>query len=214
MKAYLSRVHFPVTTLGPGNRVGIWLQGCSIRCPGCISADTWAYGAGEIEVATLVDDLTPWLSACDGVTISGGEPFDQLEALGRLLAEIKDNFDKSVLVYSGYALEKLEPFLETLPGLIDAVISDPFEENAPRTLALRGSDNQRLTPLTPRGHALFASFERPASFEDHRFDVMFDADSVTWMAGIPKGDDFIRMESIMAEAGHRTLTSRSKGGHQ
>ena len=36
----LSRMHFPVTTLGPGNRIGIWVQGCTIRCPGCVSADT------------------------------------------------------------------------------------------------------------------------------------------------------------------------------
>ena len=214
MKVYLSRVHYPVTTLGPGRRVGIWLQGCSIRCASCISADTWAFGAGEIEVSTLVNDLAPWLSECDGVTISGGEPFDQPEGLGRLLSEIKGKFTTNILVYSGYALEKLEASLAELSGLIDALVSDPFKKDAARTLALRGSDNQRLTPLTPRGHELFGSFNRAAGSEEHRLDVMFDVDGVTWMAGIPKGDDFIRMESIMAEAGHKMITSRSKWGHQ
>ena len=40
----ISRLHFPVTTLGPGHRIGIWFQGCSIRCEGCLSMDTWAPG--------------------------------------------------------------------------------------------------------------------------------------------------------------------------
>ena len=46
----LNRVHFPVTALGPGRRVGIWLQGCSIRCPGCMSLDTWAPAAATMPV--------------------------------------------------------------------------------------------------------------------------------------------------------------------
>ncbi|HAU1321526.1 TPA: radical SAM protein, partial [Legionella pneumophila] len=50
MMIYISRVHFPVTTLGPGHRIGIWFQGCSIRCPGCISTDTWNINKGEIEI--------------------------------------------------------------------------------------------------------------------------------------------------------------------
>ena len=49
----LSRLHFPVTTLGPGRRIGIWFQGCSIRCPGCISADTWAFRTA----AAMVTDV-------------------------------------------------------------------------------------------------------------------------------------------------------------
>ena len=47
----LSRALFPVTTLGPGRRLGIWFQGCSIRCRGCISVDTWPPG----EPATATD---------------------------------------------------------------------------------------------------------------------------------------------------------------
>lgn len=45
MRMILSRLHFPVTTLGPGRRIGVWFQGCSIRCAGCISRDTWETGA-------------------------------------------------------------------------------------------------------------------------------------------------------------------------
>ncbi len=61
MELSLSRVHFPVTTLGPGRRLGIWFQGCSIRCPGCISADTWGPGRRRIALARLLADIQPWL---------------------------------------------------------------------------------------------------------------------------------------------------------
>jgi anaerobic ribonucleoside-triphosphate reductase activating protein len=54
----LNRVHFPVTALGPGRRIGIWLQGCLIRCPGCMSLDTWAPAGTRIAVAGLLDRIS------------------------------------------------------------------------------------------------------------------------------------------------------------
>ena len=66
MELSLSRVHFPVTTLGPGRRLGIWFQGCSIRCPGCISADTWGPGRRRIALARLLADIQPWLEQAEG----------------------------------------------------------------------------------------------------------------------------------------------------
>src|SRR5687767_5823772 len=88
MKMALSRVHYPVTALGYGRRLGIWLQGCPLACPGCISRDTWV--ADERHDTTLTETI----AACDalvsglidGVTISGGEPFQQPDALEGLLS--------------------------------------------------------------------------------------------------------------------------------
>ena len=64
----ISRVHFPVTTLGPRRRLGIWMQGCSIRCPGCISADTWATGRGVVALPQLLCQIAPWLDEAEGIT--------------------------------------------------------------------------------------------------------------------------------------------------
>jgi anaerobic ribonucleoside-triphosphate reductase activating protein len=86
----ISRIHFPVTRLGPGRRVGIWVQGCSIRCPGCISVDTWVRGRGRADVSEVLEAIAPWMSTAEGFTISGGEPFDQPDALASLLAGIQD----------------------------------------------------------------------------------------------------------------------------
>src|SRR6185369_10559474 len=103
MKVALSRVHYPVTTLGPGERIGIWFQGCSIRCPGCISADTWARRGPDLTVSHLLESMDAWLAKCDGVTISGGEPFEHPQALTELLTGIRSRGNCNMLVYSGKA---------------------------------------------------------------------------------------------------------------
>jgi anaerobic ribonucleoside-triphosphate reductase activating protein len=87
MKIRLNKAHFPVTTLGPGQRIGLWVQGCHIQCPGCLSRDTWESDpAREVELELVL----AWCryvapEGCGGVTISGGEPFEQPAALAALL---------------------------------------------------------------------------------------------------------------------------------
>ena len=129
MKIAVNKAHFPVTVLGPGRRIGIWLQGCSIGCKGCVSQDTWARDAGrEMTVAQLLS----WCrevggGALDGVTISGGEPFDQPQALAALLdglirwrADSAADFD--ILCYSGYPFARLQKAHEKLLRKLDALI--------------------------------------------------------------------------------------------
>jgi anaerobic ribonucleoside-triphosphate reductase activating protein len=210
MKLALSRVHFPVTTLGPGRRVGIWLQGCSIRCPGCISADTWAHREPNLEVSAALECIEPWLDECEGVTISGGEPFDQVGGLLALLQAIRARCSADVLVYSGYSFEHIREQPVVSSGLIDALITDPYLAHMPQTKALRGSDNQRLHCLTPLGKQVFASAERETSGRDKRLDVMFDEDGSVWLAGIPQRGDMERLQVLMREQGHKIHTTEAR----
>jgi anaerobic ribonucleoside-triphosphate reductase activating protein len=211
MKIALSRVHYPVHSLGPGQRLGIWFQGCSIRCQGCISADTWASDRGVASVDELFEAVSQWLSSSDGITISGGEPFDQPDALHKLLTRIRCVHRGDVLVYTGYAFEDLSSQLRRFEGLIDAIITDPFNVGASRTLALRGSDNQRLIRLTALGEQRYAPYERAIGPSDRNFDVMFDdASGEIWFAGIPRDDDFRRLTAILAEQGHKATTTEDK----
>lgn len=203
---FLSRLHFPVTTLGPGRRLGIWLQGCSIRCPGCVSLDTWAAGRGETTVAELLEAASPWLAEADGVTVSGGEPFDQPAALSELLRGLRSRFSGDILVYSGHPAERLG--LEALGGLIDALICDPFRAEEAQTLALRGSDNQRLICLTPLGERRFAGFERQVLAPEAAFDLMFDGGTgEVFLAGVPRRGDMRRLAALLAAGGHHAATS-------
>lgn len=207
MELSLSRVHFPVTTLGPGRRLGIWFQGCSIRCPGCISADTWGPGKRRVGIAQLLEQLTPWLAEAEGITLSGGEPFDQFPALLALLQGLRQSTPLDILVYSGYSLEDLQPLLLQAGGLIDALISDPFDERSEQSLALRGSDNQRLNLLTPLGQERLASYQRPLQPADQALDLMFDENGSVWMAGIPRRDDVLRLRDLLNAQGHQIRTS-------
>lgn len=207
MDLSLSRMHFPVTTLGPGRRIGIWFQGCSIRCPGCISADTWGPGHRRLSLEQLLEQITPWLLEAEGITISGGEPFDQFDALRSLLEGLRRLSELDILVYSGYSLEQLnEPLLQT-KGLIDALISDPYIAALSQTMALRGSDNQRLSLLTPLGRARLGHYERPLEPTDKALDLMFDESGSVWMAGIPRRDDLLRLRDLLHEQGHHLQIS-------
>jgi anaerobic ribonucleoside-triphosphate reductase activating protein len=210
----ISRLHFPVTTLGPGRRLGIWLQGCSIQCPGCISADTWPSTKGLTTTKAVIEALLPWLPDAEGITISGGEPFDQPEALTILLRELRLLSQLDILVYSGYPFSALAGWFQEHPGLIDVVISEPYDERASQTLALRGSDNQRFHFLTELGRQRFAAFDRPVRPEDRRFDVMFDADGGVWLAGIPAKDDIRRLQQALRDSGHSVTFSQSNSGEE
>lgn len=210
MRLFLSRLHFPVTTLGPGRRLGVWFQGCTIRCAGCVSMDTWAQGRGETTVEAVLAAATPWLAEADGITVTGGEPFDQPEALTALLRGLRARTASDILVYSGYPLECLATRLGDLNGLVDALMCDPYEAGVPQTMALRGSDNQRLLPLTPRGRERFADGNRPVGEADKVLDLMLDENGTAWLVGIPRRRDLRRLMSVLNARGHRFAVSEAR----
>jgi len=210
VKVFLSRVHFPVTALGPGRRLGLWFQGCSIRCPGCISVDTWQHGIGEVDPAEIIDLLDAHAAEAGGLTISGGEPFEQPDALALLLRHWRGISDRSILIFTGKELASVKPWLRRNTGLVDAIIAGPYRSELPQTLALRGSDNQQLHVLTALGRELL-EFDRPALPADRRLDVMFDEAGDAWIAGIPSRGDIGRLRRALAAAGHRASTSADQG---
>jgi hypothetical protein len=123
---------------------------------------------------------------------------------------------EDVLVYSGYAIERLRETLALASGLIDALISDPFELSVSQTLALRGSDNQRLHLLTDRGRRRLGVYDRPLVDADHSLDVMFDDSGTVWLAGIPRRGDMLRLRQLLSEQGHYIVTTdatRRTPGH-
>jgi anaerobic ribonucleoside-triphosphate reductase activating protein len=210
MQVAISRLHFPVTALGPGRRLGVWFQGCSIRCPGCISRDTWDAGVGMVTMDALLAHAAEYATA-DGLTVSGGEPFDQPEALATLLAHWRKVSAGSTVVFTGYERVTVEPWLEANSGLIDALVAGPYRPEVPQTLALRGSDNQQLFVLTNKGLG-FAAYERDAGPDDRRLDVMFDEDGDAWFAGIPARGTLGHLRRALAVEGHAATTSDMQTG--
>jgi anaerobic ribonucleoside-triphosphate reductase activating protein len=67
---YLNKAHYPVTTLGPGRRIGLWLQGCGLGCPGCLSQDTWAVSTDSAIPLSL---LLAWCQEVAQDGLDGGD---------------------------------------------------------------------------------------------------------------------------------------------
>lgn len=206
MRVGLSRAHFPVTTLGPGRRVGVWFQGCSLACRGCISQDTWAEASSLTDLDELLGVLERWLEDADGLTISGGEPMEQVEALVALLAWWRSRAATSVLVFTGRDFDDITVELAALEGLVDAIITGRFDITQPQTLALRGSDNQQLHILTPLGEQ-FRAFERPRGSQDRALDLAVLPNGEFWFAGIPDRGTLQQLRRDLAAAGHQARTS-------
>lgn len=206
----ISRIHFPVTTLGPGRRLGIWFQGCSLRCEGCISVDTWATAKTLIPIEQLMMTLSSYLPLIDGITISGGEPFDQFEALLAIVVQLRKKTKVDILVYTGYSIEDITDQLQQIKPYIDVLISDPFQRQSSQTLRLRGSDNQRLHCFTSQAIEKYAYYQQAVTTKDKVLDVMFDAEGVVWFAGIPRRDDFVKLQTLLKQQGHQIKVTADK----
>ena len=208
MKVQLNRAHFPVTTLGPGRRIGLWLQGCHVGCPGCIARDTW--GADEsrsIEVRAVLDwcrDAAP--GGCDGVTISGGEPFEQPRALAALLAGLRawreepavQAFD--ILCYSGFGAEKLRREHAAILAQLDALIPEPYVDRLPLGAPWRGSANQPLLALSARGRERYARWVDARPGGKAPLQVSVQGGRVMYI-GIPDRRDMQRLENAVRQRG-------------
>lgn len=154
---------WPVTALGPGNRLVLWLAGCGRDCPGCISPEMQPRDAGRpVGVDTLAERILRISLPLAGFTVSGGEPFDQAPTLAALLDRLTGaRPDWSVIVYTGYLLEALRERADAagLLARVDILVDGPYHQDIPRNHPLAGSGNQRVHYLTERGTALRGEVE-------------------------------------------------------
>jgi anaerobic ribonucleoside-triphosphate reductase activating protein len=147
--------------LGPGDRSVVWVQGCALRCAGCVVPESHDRARGE---PMPVDELAERLLAvaCDGVTFSGGEPFLQAGALAGLCVRLNaQRPELSLMSYSGYALGVLRtrgtPSQQALLAHLDLLVDGPFVQRLAGSYLWRGSANQRIRILTPRHRAELAA---------------------------------------------------------
>ena len=130
----------------PGLRLAIFAQGCPHHCPGCHNPESHDFAGGsDMDTEKIIArmDANPLL---DGITLTGGEPFEQPEAC-RILADAAHARGLNVWAYSGYTFEQLcaVPEKRRLLEACDVLVDGPFLL-AERSLDLRfrGSKNQRV----------------------------------------------------------------------
>jgi anaerobic ribonucleoside-triphosphate reductase activating protein len=93
---------------GPGRRAVVWFQGCTLACPGCWNPKTHVF---DPRPQRSVEDVGSWILSCpkiDGVTFSGGEPFQQAPDLLGLCEYLKTHDPGlSIGLFSGYTIAEL-----------------------------------------------------------------------------------------------------------
>ncbi len=135
---------------GPGLRMVVFAQGCRHHCLGCHNPQSHDFEGGyDLTVEELMN-LVRDNSLLDGITLSGGDPFEQAYAFGKL-AGIAKSEGYHVTTYTGYTFEQLtdpviaHPDWQELLHHTDLLVDGPFIASAKNgLLKFRGSDNQRM----------------------------------------------------------------------
>lgn len=129
---------------GPGLRTVIFFAGCPHRCRGCHNPSSWSLAAGT---PYSTRDVIKWVKGIGSkrITLSGGEPFAQIEALEQLVLVLRPDYE--IYLFTGYRIEDLVKderacrILRQLDCLIDGPYMEQFHDTS---LAIRGSTNQRI----------------------------------------------------------------------
>lgn len=139
---------------GPGRRLTIWTQGCSIRCPGCLVPETHDPQGG---IETTPEIVFRWIlceqEGHEGLTVVGGEPLDQPTELLQLLTQVRRRTQLTVIVFTGRDDPSVVPEWPELAKLIDVVGVGPYVRRRAQR-GLLGSSNQRFVFLTKRYDAI------------------------------------------------------------
>ncbi len=139
---------------GPGSRFVVWMQGCTLGCPGCFNAATHPTDGGRVvDVAELVAEIASAHASApiDGVSLSGGEPLQQAAAAVELLDGVRA-LGLSTLAFSGYTLDEIRalPHGADVLARLDVLIDGRYVSTERLASGLRGSANQTIQLLTSR----------------------------------------------------------------
>jgi anaerobic ribonucleoside-triphosphate reductase activating protein len=151
MKVRLAGVIETSINNGEGIRKVIFAQGCKHHCEGCFNPDTHDFNGGyECDTEKIIERINNDYMI-DGVTFSGGDPFEQAEAFAHIAKNI--NKELTIWCYTGYTLQQIidnidRPGWKELITNIDVLVDGKFEEDKKdRNLKYKGSSNQNIIEL-------------------------------------------------------------------
>jgi len=181
---------------GPGLRCVVFVQGCSLNCPGCFNPRSHASCGSDLAPDAILAEL---LDNCgrhslDGVTVSGGEPMEQAEDLARLLDGLRLALPNlSVGMFTGYSETELETgryftrhvadpdrrraLWRTIRGQLDFAVMGRYNRLQPSQVPMRSSANQVLR--------LFSARHTQMDFAPQSVEITIAADGLTRTTGFP-----------------------------
>lgn len=138
---------------GPGLRAVLWLQGCTLGCEGCFNPSTHpASGGSEMLIPEVIDLIKSSSETIEGVTISGGEPLQQVPALLELLRRLRKTTTLSIITFTGFTWDEFirMPQAPLLQANMDVLISGRYIDSLRTARNLTGSGNKTLHFFTDR----------------------------------------------------------------
>ncbi len=201
---YVDHISPSVITLGPGKRIVLWVQGCSLRCFGCMSAELFERRVNtRFKVSEITEKIISYAPGHAGVTISGGEPFEQAEALTELLLNLRDNTSLDIMIYSGYRREEIlksSAAMVKLLSLTDILVDGRYRSDLPTNKPWCGSDNQVIHLLSTRAQAyrrlLKGEFKIAPTLQ-----IEITAENEVRVIGIPHRGEMNRLKIELMERG-------------
>lgn len=169
MALRISHIEKSTELLGPFCRFVIWVHGCCFSCKGCLAENTKHGTPTYIDINELSEEIVA--SGCEGITISGGEPFLQADKLSVLIEKIKSIRDIGVIIYSGFTLEEIQkdPNKAMLLPYVDLLIDGQYIEELDVGQPYIGSTNQIIHYLSSRylgaGRLYYAAKSRKAEIK-------------------------------------------------
>ena len=147
----VQKITYPDVNNGLGCRVTLWVSGCKQHCKGCHNKGLWSFLAGKLFDDNYKSELFKILRLpyIKGLTLSGGDPIDNVNDVTTLVEEVRKEFgdSKDIWLYTGHRIEEFDSDSKGmyLISLCDIVVDGPFiEELKDLTLPFRGSSNQRI----------------------------------------------------------------------
>ena len=137
---------------GPGLRAVLWTQGCTLGCPGCFNPATHPTLGGELVSVTALAERIQTIPGIEGLTVSGGEPLQQLIPLTRLLRSLRQSTALSTVLFTGFEPDEVQrlPGNAELLAQVDVLIAGRYRQEQRLASGLRGSANKQLLFLSAR----------------------------------------------------------------
>lgn len=134
---------------GPGIRTTIFVTGCTHKCHNCFNEEYQDFDFGDPWTQRVTDEVIEDLKLDEvkGLTILGGEPFQNEVDLLQVIRDIKKEVQKDIWIFSGYTYEEIlkyqdkKKLLEECDVLVDGRFVEALKD---LNLRFRGSSNQRI----------------------------------------------------------------------
>lgn len=151
----IDRLLYPVHSLGPGDRLAIWVRGCKKRCINCANPELQLFNSNyEVSMAVIKEIISKIDKKIDGITITGGEPFCQAKELFEIITFMLEITD-DILIFTGYSKKEIydlknDDVIKCIDKAAVVIYGEYVDELNDNHTPLIASSNQMMEIYNPK----------------------------------------------------------------